>query len=247
MQVSKLVHIGTSGWHYQHWRDVFYPKELVKKDWLKYYAQHFRTVEINNSFYKLPSEETLKKWRDTVPADFTFSVKASRYITHQKKLKDPQQTLHNLLERLTILGDKLGPILFQLPPYWHCDRERLNEFLLALPKDYRYAFEFRDRSWFNPQVYEMLSTQKVAFCIYELAEQLSPKEITANFTYWRFHGSDGAYQGQYSIQKLIELANIFSNLTRLGKEIYCYFDNDECGYAARDALKLQAIIRENSE
>jgi uncharacterized protein YecE (DUF72 family) len=246
MQGSKPIHIGTSGWYYQHWRDSFYPKELTKKDWLKYYAQHFHTVEINNSFYRLPSEETLKQWREIVPAEFIFSVKASRYITHQKKLKDPQQTLHNLLERLTVLGDKLGPILFQLPPHWNCDRERLSEFLMALPKDYHYAFEFRDRSWFNSQVYEILSTQKVAFCIYELAERVSPKEITANFTYLRLHGPEGAYQGQYSIQKLTELANTFSNWTARGKEIYCYFDNDECGYAAQDAMKLQGIIQMNS-
>lgn len=236
------IHIGTSGWHYQHWRNTFYPEELASEDWLDYYTQHFHTVEINNSFYQLPEEKTLKQWRGKVPEGFSFTVKASRYITHQKKLKDPQQSLPSLLERIAILGDKLGLILFQLPPRWHCNPERLGEFLAALPEDYRYVFEFRDRSWFNPEVYELLATHQAAFCIYDLAGELSPKEVTADFIYVRLHGPDDAYQGQYSTQTLSGWAGAFSTWTSQGKEVYCYFNNDQFGYAARDARHLQSMI-----
>jgi uncharacterized protein YecE (DUF72 family) len=236
------IHIGTSGWHYQHWRDTFYPGELASEDWLDYYAQHFHTVEINNSFYQLPEEKTLKQWRDTVPDGFSFTVKASRYITHQKKLKDPQRSLPNLLERIAVLGDKLGLILFQLPPRWHCNTERLGEFLATLPEDYRYAFEFRDRSWFVPEVYEQLAAHQAAFCIYDFAGELSPKEVTADFVYVRLHGPDEAYQGQYSTQTLSGWAGAFSTWTNQGKEVYCYFNNDQFGYAARDACHLQSMF-----
>jgi uncharacterized protein YecE (DUF72 family) len=181
MNPSKLIHIGTSGWHYQHWQGSFYPQKLAQKDWLNYYAEHLSTVEINNSFYHLPSVETLKQWRDTVPDQFLFTLKANRYITHRKKLKHPQQTLSKLLEIVDVLEEKLAAILFQLPPRWSFNLERLKAFVAVLPRDYRYAFEFRDRSWCNEQVYEILAARDMAFCIYELAGQLSPQKITTNF------------------------------------------------------------------
>ena len=245
MKTSQLIHIGTSGWHYPHWRGSFYPPELAEKDWLNYYAEHLPTVEINNSFYRLPSVETLKKWRDTVPEEFIFTVKASRYLTHYKKLKDPQPTLSKFLSRVRVLEKKLAVILFQLPPRWSCNAERLKHFVAVLPKDYRYAFEFRDPSWFNEEIDEILAAQEMAFCIYELAGQLSPPKITTNLIYLRLHGPDGAYRGQYNLTTLSRWAGAFSTWTSQGKEIYCYFDNDEWGYAPQDALNLQGMLERN--
>lgn len=246
MKNSTLIHIGTSGWHYPHWCGSFYPDELGKKDWLHYYAEQFHTVEVNNSFYQLPSPETLKQWQDTVPNDFVFTLKASQYITHKKKLKEAQATVSNLLERVNVLGEQLDVILFQLPPRWHCNSKRLRECLAALNTEYRYAFEFRDRSWHNSEVYEILAQYGVAFCIYDLGGHLSPKEVTADFVYLRLHGPQGYYQGQYDSQTLAGWAGEFSTWTKQGRDIYCYFDNDESGYAAQDALRLQDMVKGDS-
>jgi len=237
-----LVHIGTSGWHYNHWSGPFYPEDLAKKEFLSFYQQHFRTVEINNSFYQLPSEKTLTEWRDSVPQGFIFAVKGSRYITHMKKLKDPDQSVPPLLERLQALGDRLGPILFQLPPRWHFNEERLEAFLESLPRDYRYALELRDPSWLNQGAYRILSKHGAAFCIYELAGRLSPKEVTADFVYIRLHGPGDAYQGRYDKQTLGGWAGAISAWTAKGLTVFIYFDNDEAGYAAQNALELQDML-----
>ena len=241
MKSVERIHIGTSGWHYSHWQGVFYPEEMAKKEFLKYYADHFQTVEINNSFYQLPKKETLTSWRNSVPSGFIFTVKASRYITHMKKLKDPSEPLHTLLETVEVLGDKLGPILFQLPPRWQFNPQRFDNFLDSLPANHRYAFEFRDPRWFNTSAYEMMSKHRAAFCIYELAGLLSPKEVTADFIYIRLHGPGKAYQGEYDTDALAGWAGAFYTWAKQGKEIFCYFDNDEAGYAAQDALRLQKM------
>lgn len=239
---EEMSHIGTSGWHYKDWAGPFYPGDLPEKDFLEYYARYFRTVEINHSFYQLPKKETLKAWKDTVPPDFIFAVKASRYITHMKKLKDAKKSLFPLLKRIEVLGDRLGPILFQLPPRWGFNLERFNDFLESLPADFRYAFEFRDKSWEDPRAYEAMKMLGVAFCIYDLDGYRSPKEITADFVYIRLHGPDGAYKGQYDARTLSGWAGAFSAWISQGMEIFCYFDNDEAGYAARNALKLQDML-----
>jgi len=236
------VHVGTSGWHYKHWAGAFYPDDIRNKDYLAYYAQHFHTVEINNSFYRLPTAETLKAWRKTVPEGFKFAVKASRYITHMKKLKDPKEPLNTFLNRVDVLGDKLGPILFQLPPRWRFNPDRFYDFLEVLPGDHRYAFEFRDTSWMNPAVYEAMDMFGAAFCIYDLAGYLSPKEVTADLIYVRLHGPEGAYKGKYTISALSGWAGAFSTWMDMGREVFCYFDNDEAAYAAQNALKLQEMI-----
>ena len=241
MRSTGKIHIGTSGWHYSHWQGPFYPDEMAKKEFLRYYADHFQTVEINNSFYRLPKKETLTSWANSVPSGFIFTVKASRYITHMKKLKDASEPLHTLLKNVEVLGDKLGPILFQLPPRWRFNPQRLSNFLDSLPHDYRYAFEFRDPSWFDARAYEMMLKHRAAFCIYELAGLLSPKEVTADFVYTRLHGPGEAYRGQYETNVLAGWAGTFSTWAKEGKEIFCYFDNDEAGYAAQDALRLQEM------
>ena len=136
MSDNQSIYIGTSGWHYEHWRGLFYSRDLSKNEFLTYFCSHFQTVEINNTFYQLPERKTLIRWRDTVPAGFVFSVKASRYITHMKKLKDTEESLTKFLERIKVLEDKLGPVLFQLPPNWNFNLERLDSFLESLPPDY---------------------------------------------------------------------------------------------------------------
>jgi len=236
------IHIGTSGWHYDSWVGAFYPEGLPKSDFLAYYSRHFHTVEINNSFYQLPKSETLTAWRKAVPKGFLFAVKASRYITHMKKLKDAKEALTSLLKRVDALGDKLGPILFQLPPRWRFNPERFYDFLEILPTNYRYAFEFRDTSWMDPAAYEALNMVGAAFCIYDLAGYASPKEITADFIYVRLHGPADAYKGSYHVSTLSGWAGAFSTWVDMGNQVFCYFDNDEAGYAAQNALKLQEML-----
>jgi len=239
---GRLIHIGTSGWHYDHWRGPFYPEGQAAEEFLPFYVRHFPTVEINNSFYHLPGKKTFETWRDTVPSGFIFSVKGSRFITHMKKLMDPEKSLPPFLERVELLKEKLGPLLFQLPPRWKFNLDRLRSFLEALPGKFRYAFEFRDPTWIRTETLEVLGRYGAAFCIYELAGFLSPKEVTADFVYVRLHGPKGPYQGKYSSRILAGWAEAFSAWAKEGKEIFCYFDNDEAGYAALDALELQGMI-----
>jgi uncharacterized protein YecE (DUF72 family) len=242
MNKSGLFHIGTSGWHYQHWKGPFYPQDLPNERLLEHYLKHFRTAEINNTFYQLPARQTFVRWRDSVPEGFLFSVKASRYITHMKKLKDPDEPISTLIDSIRVLEDKLGPILFQLPPRWNANIERLNSFLTSLPDGYRYAFEFRDESWFGQETEETLRRRGAAFCIYDFEGRQSPRPVTGDFIYVRLHGPDGAYQGKYDNRTLTSWAEILSSWTDKGKEIFCYFDNDENGYAAQNALELQELL-----
>jgi len=238
------IRVGTSGWSYDHWKGPFYPARLAGGQMLAFYAEHFRTAEINSSFYRLPAQATLNRWRECTPADFLFTAKASRYITHMKKLGDPRRSVSAFLRRIRLLGDKLGPILFQLPPSWRFDGERLAAFLAALSGEFRYAFEFRDRSWLNDEVYELLSRHGAAFCIYELDGFLSPREMTSDIVYVRLHGPDGPYRGSYDARSLAGWAADLRRWAALGCTVYCYFDNDERGYAARNALRLQSLLRE---
>jgi uncharacterized protein YecE (DUF72 family) len=242
MHQQGLIHIGTSGWHYDHWRGPFYPEDLAPASFLDFYRQRFHTVEINNSFYRLPTARALTAWRQAVPAGFIFAVKGSRYITHMKKLLDPEASLAPLLERLPLLEDRLGPILFQLPPRWHFHAHRLRGFLAALPRDYRFALEFRDPSWLNQEACELLRAHGAAFCIYDFAGRLSPREVTADFVYIRLHGPGGAYQGRYPRDTLAAWAQDISRWAGQGKSVFCYFDNDEAGYAIQNALELQDML-----
>jgi uncharacterized protein YecE (DUF72 family) len=243
MDSGAAIHIGTSGWHYDHWRGPFYPDDLDADRFLAYYAQRFSTVEVNNSFYRLPSERALGTWRDASPPGFSFAVKGSRFITHLKKLLDPERSLAPFMERMALLREKLGPILFQLPPRWHFNAARLEAFLQALPGGCRYALEFRDQSWINPGALNLLRRHNAAFCIYELGGYLAPREITADFVYIRLHGPGGPYQGQYSTRTLAAWSEAISAWSRQGREVFCYFDNDEAGFAAQDAARLQEMLQ----
>lgn len=236
------VRIGTSGWHYKHWRGPFYDALLPASEMLAFYLCHFDTVELNNSFYRLPTEEALKMWRESAPANFVFAMKASRFITHNKKLSDPQSALEKFMPRAELLGRKLGPILFQLPPRWHVNPERLESFLKALPKRHRYAFEMRDATWHTEPIYKLLHAYNAAFCHYDLAGFQSPIEITADFTYVRLHGPGGPYQGSYSREALKTWAQRIRNWRRKLKCIYVYFDNDQEAFAVRNALELKRLV-----
>ncbi len=239
------IRIGTSGYHYKHWRGPFYPPKIPPDKMLDFYSQQFNTVELNNSFYRLPTETAFDNWRHSTPGDFVFAVKASRFVTHQKKLKDPENALQNLLPRASRLSAKLGPILFQLPPKWQVNPERLEALLEALPRDLRYTFEFRDPTWIRPEIDKLLARFGAAFCIYELAGYHSPLTVTADFAYVRLHGPGlGKYQELYSTDRLRRWSKQVEEWARDLAAIYIYFDNDQAGYAARNALDLKRLARD---
>jgi uncharacterized protein YecE (DUF72 family) len=238
------IRIGTSGYHYKHWLGPFYPKKISPNEMLEFYSQRFDTVELNNSFYRLPTETAFDNWRESTPSDFVFAVKASRFLTHQKKLKDPESALQNFLPRAAHLSTKLGPILFQLPPKWQVNPGRLEALLEALPRDLRYVFEFRDLSWIRAEINKLLARFSAAFCIYELAGYHTPLTITADFAYVRLHGpSLGKYQDTYSADRLRRWSKQIENWAKDLAAIYIYFDNDQSGYAARNALTLKGMIK----
>lgn len=208
-----------------------------------FYAKRFDTVELNNSFYRLPSEEMFREWAAATPKGFTFAVKASRFITHNLKLKNPQNALDNILLRAEEMGKKLGPVLFQLPPKWKKNTERLEEFLAALPKYHRYAFEFREPSWHSEDVYAVLRKFNVAYCIHEIAGFHTDLQVTADFTYVRLHGPGaGKYEGSYTEAQLQRWAEQIRRWRETLKAVYLYFDNDQAGYAAKNALRLKALV-----
>lgn len=244
MKNQTNIYIGTSGWSYKHWKDVFYPSDLNEKAYLKFYSEYFSTVEINSSFYHFLNPETIDKWTDIVPNDFIFSVKANRHITHTKRLKDADKTVPDFMKSLFGFKHKLGPILFQLPPSFAFDAQRLKSFTEELPKDYRYIFEFRNNQWFNPETYDILKNINAGFCIYNLGGVQSPKEITSDFAYIRLHGSINLGQGEYSSQEIEKISEDIKKFTAEKKDVYCYFNNDQNGYAVKNALELRKKFQE---
>lgn len=238
-----MFRVGTSGWSYEHWREIFYPEELPTKERLDFYSRHFDTVEINASFYRLPSEAVFRSWRQTVPPDFTFAVKASRYLTHLKRLIDPKEPLRVLLARARTLGKKLGPVLFQLPPNWKANPDRLAGLLRLLPRTRRFVFEFRDPRWFTSEVEELLRKQEAGFCIFHMVGLDCPHWITAPFVYLRFHGTSGKYGGSYPPRELDRWAKRIDGWLELGLDVYAYFNNDVSGHAVANAGELAQRVR----
>lgn len=236
------LRVGTSGWHYDHWRGPFYPGDAARKDLLELYARQFRAVEINNTFYALPKRETLLAWRDTVPDGFRFACKASRYITHIKKLNDPESAITKFFDTLEALGDSLGPVLFQLPPNWRVNVDRLNAFLEALPEGHAYVFEFRDASWFCREVYDVLCRHNAALCLYNMGETDSPVETTADLVYLRLHGPEDGYQGSYDDTTLNGWTQLIRGWLDEGRDVYGFFDNDQEASAPNDAARLKAMV-----
>ncbi|MFH1483939.1 MAG: DUF72 domain-containing protein, partial [Chloroflexota bacterium] len=176
-------YIGTSGWHYDHWREKFYPKGLAKSRWLKFYSSHFSTVEVNNSFYHLPSEKAFTNWKDSSPSEFVFSVKVSRFITHIKRLRDTTEPMVNFMSRARILDGKLGPLLYQLPQNMKYNAQALEDFVKILPGDAVHVFEFRHNSWFDDKIFSLLRRYDVGFCIYDMPGFRTPVVTTSDFSY----------------------------------------------------------------
>ncbi len=241
--MSPKYFVGTSGWHYEHWRGRFYPADLPKSKWLEFYARSFSTVELNNSFYHLPSEKAFANWRDSSPEGFVYAVKVSRFITHIKKLKDVEEALEKFLERARLLGEKLGPLLYQLPPGLHRNDSLLEDFLKLLPRGLSHVFEFRHESWLDKGVFDLLRRYNAGFCIYDMPDLTSPLEATADFVYVRFHGSTWLYGGSYSDEELSGWAKNISELARGRKAVYVYFNNDAEAFAVQNALMLARKLR----
>jgi uncharacterized protein YecE (DUF72 family) len=237
-----IVHVGTSGWHYRHWYGPFYPEDLPASRMLEFYSRHFDSVELNNTFYRLPTENGMATWRSSTPRGFCFAAKGSRFLSHMKKLKDPEIAIRRFFERVDQLKPKLGPIVFQLPPFWEVNTERLEHFLGALPRWHRCAFELRNPTWHSETVYRILRKHNVAFCIFEIGGLVSECHLTANFTYVRLHGPGGAYEGSYSHPQLERWAARVKNWQEQLDAIYIYFDNDQAAYAVENALALKRLL-----
>jgi uncharacterized protein YecE (DUF72 family) len=235
------VRIGCSGWLYKHWRGDFYPTELPPANWFEYYAQRFDTVEINNTFYRLPPAETFASWRRRAPTGFVYAVKASRFLTHMKKLREPAAPLDLFFARAKPLGAAFGPVLYQLPPRWPKNVARLSEFLDALPRRRRHAIEFRDPSWYDRAVLRLLEQHRVALCLHDMPGSTSGKQQVGPFVYVRFHGVE-KYSGRYDDETLEDWAGWLADRRREGRSIFAYFNNDAGGHAPRDAARLRTAI-----
>jgi uncharacterized protein YecE (DUF72 family) len=236
-------YVGTSGWHYEHWRRLFYPEELQKPKWLEFYAGQFNTVEINNSFYRLPSEDAFNVWLNASPPGFTFAVKVNRFITHIKRLKDTADSMKRFIDSARILDTKLGPLLYQLPPNMHRNDEVLESFLAILPRGLRHVFEFRHESWIDAEVFELLRRYNAGFCVFDMPSFTCPLVATADFAYIRFHGSTGLYWSDYSNEELASWAKKISNLAKDLESTYIYFNNDAEAFAVSNAKTLRTYLK----
>lgn len=235
--------VGTSGWSYANWKGPFYPAGLKQRDWLPRYAEHFRTVELNASFYRLPPEAMLKSWVDRTPDGFVFAVKAWRRITHLQRLEDCEEPLRFFLERLETLAPRMRPLLFQLPPRFPADAGLLRNFLSLLPRGRRAAFEFRDPSWHNEAIYRALADANAAFVPFELGKLRGPRVCTADFVYVRLHGREGRYRGLYDDDTLADWADWLKGHMAEGRDAYVYFDNtDRADDALRNARRLRELL-----
>jgi len=236
------IRIGTSGWHYDHWQGLFYPDKLPKSEWFEYYAEDFNTVEINNTFYQEPKRETFRNWQNQAPEGFLYTVKAHRFITHVKRLKDPKVPVERFFERVRLLKENLGPILYQLPPNFHKDLDRLRAFIKVLPKDRIAVFEFRHKSWFADDTYELLRKVNAAFCVHDLSGKSTPRVITSDIIYVRFHGPTGEYAGNYSRATLQNWADWIKENIKGKKAVFVYFNNDYNAYAVYNAKVLKELL-----
>lgn len=235
--------LGCSGWQYRHWRGDFYPADLPQARWFEHYARTFDTVEINNSFYRLPETATFARWASQAPLGFVYAVKASRFLTHMKKLKDPEEPLALLLERMAPLRRRLGAVLYQLPPGLKLDNARLEHFLQVLPGSVRHAVEFRDPSWYTDDVCAMLERFRVSLCLHDMHGSATGRRRVGPFVYARFHGAgDAKYGGAYPIRRLREWADWLNEQRQQGTDVYAYFNNDVGGHAPRDAVTLRRFV-----
>jgi uncharacterized protein YecE (DUF72 family) len=247
--VSGVARVGCSGWVYKHWRGPVYPPDLPAKKWFEHYASLFDSVEINNTFYRLPTEAAVEGWAAQAPPGFVYALKLGQFGSHRMKLKDAASWLPNHLDRVERLGRTAGPTLVQLPPRWKRNAERLDEFLSVAPKALRWAVELREASWLHEETYEVLRRHGAALCIHDLLRD-HPWELTTDWTYVRFHGpraTEAAYQGRYGPDGLHWMAERLSGWLAEGCDAYAYFNNDDSGYAVQDARWLaDRLGRRNS-
>jgi uncharacterized protein YecE (DUF72 family) len=237
--------IGTSGWTYDGWRGHFYPRDAPKRSWLSYYSTKFNTTEINGSFYRTPTFDAVRNWRESTPRKFTFAWKASKFITHWKRLSAKCENSIALMEtRLEVLGSKGCLVLFQLPPNFSADQARLGAFIQMLPNTRRYAFEFRHRSWYHDEIMQLLQSRNAALCISDHEDAPSPWEATAKHVYVRGHGPGGRYRGSYSGKTLARWAAAIDGWKGQGREVFVYFDNDQKAAAPKDAERLIRLVKE---
>lgn len=236
---NDLVRIGCSGWMYRDWRGRLYPETLPQKKWLEHYATRFDTVEVNNSFYRLPEATTFSAWEARVPGSFLFALKASRYLTHIKRLKEPEEPLNRFWERARLLKSKRGPVLYQLPPRWSRDPKRFFDFLDALPDEPLQTVEFRDPSWYTDEILTAMARRGVALCLHDMTGSATPREAVGPFVYVRFHGTEAQYRGGYPDSILQEWAEWLAIQVQRGKAVYAYFNNDVAGHAVQDASNLR--------
>jgi len=240
--MSKIF-IGTSGWTYRHWYDVFYPSDLASNKLLEYYADSFKTVELNTSFYHLPRPIVYCNWYKKTPSNFVFSVKASRFITHIKKLKDPEESWQRFIDSAKELKEKLGPILFQLPPSLKADKKRLEGLFKILPKKYLYCLEPRHETWFSDDIYDILKKYQVALCLADSPVYPLKIKMTSSFVYIRFHGGKILYGSKYSEKELKQWVKRITNWQKEKLDVYVYFNNDYEGYAIENAKRLKELLQ----
>jgi len=240
------VFIGTSGYIYPHWEGIFYPENWPKSKKLEYYCQHFDTVELNNTFYRLPGEKAFESWYKRTPKNFIFAVKVSRFITHVKKLVDCKEPWRIFLKRALNLKEKLGPLLFQLPPFLGADPKKLEEFgkmiLKESPKGLRFAFEFRNESWCDEKIYQILKEFNFAWVVVDSPSWPKVYQVTADFVYVRMHGSKILFGSKYTKKELEDLAQRIKKWKKQNLDVYVYFNNDAYGYAVEDAKELLKMV-----
>jgi uncharacterized protein YecE (DUF72 family) len=250
--VSAKAWIGTSGWNYKHWAEgVFYPHGLKPPVWLRFYSQHYSTVEVNNTFYRLPDQRVFASWKQNSPQGFIFSIKASRFYTHIKRLAQPEVSIAKFFENAAALGNKLGVVLFQLPPRWGFAPDRLASLLdylgiQTLIPGVRAALEIRDEAWYNPTCFEMLQAHNVALVLADQPGFAAEGPLTASFIFCRRHGPGAMYASNYPEEYLQRDAASIRNWLSQGRDVYMYFNNDIGGYAVWNALRLKEILGEEA-
>jgi uncharacterized protein YecE (DUF72 family) len=243
------IHIGTSGFHYKDWKGKFYPEKLRPQDWLEYYSQHFETVELNASFYRMPTEQMVKNWIRKTPEHFLFTVKASRIITHYLRLQYCEEPLKKFLQMIKPFekSKKLACLLYQLPPNYKKNLKTLESFLKILPKKYLHVFEFRHESWNDEETFNILKKYNVTYCIVSSGKLKSHCVLTSDTTYIRFHGPGDIYASKYPDEELKKWARTIKKFLKNKKTVFAYFNNDVNAYAVENSKKLKKLIEKNTK
>jgi uncharacterized protein YecE (DUF72 family) len=242
------LRVGCSGWNYKAWRGAFYPPAVPVHRWLNFYAARFDTVEVNNTFYRLPERCTFAGWYEQTPKGFVFAVKASRFLTHMKRLREPEEPIARLFSRASALGRRLGPVLYQLPGNFTLDLPRLDAFLAALPrtssgKRVRHVMEFRHPSWYVRETFDVLNQRGVALCLHDKHGSTIAEPFIGPFVYVRFHGTSGHYRGSYGGRALNRWAGRLAERVQGGQQVFAYFNNDPDAVAVENAVRLRSLIR----